>query len=384
MFRPARRPPQHDAIDIRADGPRRGRGAGANPTGRFEREERVSVYDGWDPPATEETEAPAGATPTRLDVDAARTILARNDSPDVGFDRSINPYRGCEHGCIYCYARPSHAYLGLSPGLDFETRLFWKPEAAALLRRELSRRGYRPAPIALGANTDPYQPIERRLRSTRAILEVLAEFRHPFGIVTKSALVLRDLDLLAPLARRGLCRVTVSVTTLDHRLARAMEPRASTPERRLAAIRGLAAAGVPTQINVAPIIPGLTDHEIERLVAAGADAGASSAGWTMLRLPYEVADLFEDWLRTHRPERADRVLSLVRQTRGGKLNDPHFGGRMRGEGPVAAIIAARMRAAIRRHGLAPEQGADRRLWIHLDTSQFRVPSDQADLFARDA
>jgi DNA repair photolyase len=379
MFRgpPARGRPRHPALDIRPDEAKHGRGAVGNPTGRFERDERVETFDGWADGRAADPEDALPPVETVVGVDATRSIICRNDSPDVGFDRSINPYRGCEHGCIYCFARPTHAYLGLSPGLDFETKLFHKPDAAILLRRELSRKSYKPAPIALGVNTDAYQPVERRLRTTRGVLEVLSEFRHPVGLITKSVLILRDLDILAPMAALNLCRVTLSITTLDRDLARVMEPRASTPSRRLDAIRGLARAGVPVQINVAPIIPGLNDHEIEALIEAGARAGATSAGWTMLRLPLELATLFEDWLRAHRPDRAARILSLIRQIRGGRLNDPTFGGRMRGEGPLAELVAARVRAAKKRFGMAGETDA----WGRLDSSLFRVPSAQGDLFA---
>jgi DNA repair photolyase len=354
-------------------GPRKGRGAGLNPAGRFEALRREAFDDGWSgldelaadpPPATE------------VLPDRARTVIARNESPDIPFDQSINPYRGCEHGCVYCYARPSHAHLGLSPGLDFETRLFAKHDAAELLRKELSRPSYVCRPISLGANTDPYQPIERRLEITRRIVEVLAETRHPFSIVTKSALVLRDLDLLAPMAAEGLVRVFVSITTLDAELARRMEPRAAAPHRRLATLGGLREAGVPAGVMVAPIIPALNDSEIEAILERAALAGAESAGWVLLRLPHELKDLVSDWLERHYPLRARRVLALVRETRGGALNDPAFGSRMRGRGAYAELIARRFALACRRLGLDRQRMAGR-------TDLFRPPrtDGQLDLFA---
>jgi DNA repair photolyase len=349
----------------------RGRGAKSNHSGRFNADQREDFDDGW----TEED-----ATPPRLDdiltPVKSRTIISRNDSPDIGFDRSINPYMGCSHGCIYCYARPSHAYLGLSPGLDFETKLFFKPDAVRLLERELRKPGYKAERIQLGANTDPYQPIERRLRSTREILKVLARFRHPVGITTKSALVTRDIDILAPMAAENLAMVSISVTTLDRKLARAMEPRASTPERRLEAIAQLAAAGIPTMIGVAPIIPGLTDHEMETVIERGAAAGAIQAGFTVLRLPLEIKDLFREWLAAERPDRAARVMSLVRQMRGGKDYDAEWGKRMRGEGPIADLIAQRFKLACRKHGLTRDRPM-------VDVSLFRPPpvaGDQMELF----
>ena len=303
-------------------------------------------------------------------------IIARNDSPDVPFDRSINPYRGCEHGCVYCYARPSHAHLGLSAGLDFETRIFVKADAARLLQEELARPGYACRPISLGANTDPYQPLERRLGVTRSILEVLAEARHPVSIVTKSALVCRDLDLLAAMARDRLASVYVSITTFDRHLARTLEPRASAPHRRLEAVRALASAGVPAGVMVAPIIPALTDPEIETILEAAAAAGASSAGYVLLRLPHEVKELFAAWLEAHVPGRARHVLSLVRQCREGRLNDRAFGSRMRGQGVFAELIAQRFRKAVHRLGLDRRQLPQR-------TDLFRPPATdgQLDLFA---
>lgn len=353
-------------LDIRPPQPRKGRGAIGNPDGRFEPHVRVAIDDGWAP--ADDDLPPLRTTVT---TDAARTIITRNDSPDIPFEQSVNPYRGCEHGCIYCYARPSHGYLGLSTGLDFETRLFAKPNAASLLAAALRKPGYRVSPIALGTNTDPYQPIERDMRITRSILEVLAAFEHPVSIVTKSALVLRDLDILAPMAKKRLARVFISVTTLDRDLARKMEPRAATPARRIEAIRTLAAAGVPVGVMVAPIIPVLNDREMESILAAAHAAGATSAAYVLLRLPFEIKDLFAQWLETHVPLKAKHVLSLVRDVRGGRLNDPNFGTRMRGDGPYAELIAERFRLACTRLGLGD------RYW-HFDTTRFRVPPAPGD------
>lgn len=329
-------------------------------SGRFEPFSRSLFDDGWqgleDLPAFR----------TEVFEEEPRTIIARNDSPDVGFDQSINPYRGCEHGCSYCYARPAHAYMGLSPGLDFESKLFAKPNAAALLRAELSARNYVPKTIALGANTDAYQPIERERRITRAVLEVLSEFNHPVGIVTKSALVTRDIDILAPMARKGLVKVAVSVTSLDPKLARAMEPRASTPARRLAAIEQLSAAGIPTVVMVAPIIPAVNDSEIEAILKTAQSAGAGEAGYVMLRLPHEVKEVFKDWLQAAMPERAHKVMSLVKSMSGGKEYDPAFGTRQTGTGPYAWTIGRRFELSCQRLGL-------NRRKLKLDTSQFRRP-----------
>ena len=340
---------------------RKGRGAASNRDGRYEALRREAADDGWggldaEPPPLR----------TSVAVDASRTVIARNESPDIGFDRSINPYRGCEHGCVYCYARPTHAWLGLSPGQDFESRLFAKPDAARLLRAELARPGYRCAPIAMGTNTDPYQPVERERRITRGILEVLAECGHPVTIVTKSALILRDLDILAPMAARRLARAAVSVTTLDRRLANRMEPRASTPAKRLGAIRALAEAGVPTAVMAAPVIPGINDSEIEAILAAAAEAGAREAAWVMLRLPGEVAELFEEWLAAHEPLKAKRVMALMRQVHGGRRYDSRFHTRQSGSGPYAAAIAARFARARRKLGLAARGHA-------LDCSAFAPP-----------
>ncbi len=349
--------------------PPKGRGTPLNPANRFEATSHETFDDGWGS-LDELAESPAPRT--ELITDTTRRLIARNTSPDIPFTQSINPYRGCEHGCIYCYARPSHAYWGFSPGLDFETRIFIKPDAADLLRAELSRPGYRPSIIALGANTDPYQPIEGRQRTTRAVLEILAETRHPVGIVTKSARVVRDLDLLTSLARDQLVHVDVSITTLDPDLARRMEPRASTPGRRLAAVEALAKAGIPVGVNVSPVISGLTDHEIEAIVAAAALAGAIGASSILVRLPHEVKTLFEAWLAEHYPHRASRILSLIRQCRGGRLNDPDFSTRMKGSGPIAELIRRRFRTACKRHGLN-ERGYPTR------TDLFRAPSPNGQL-----
>jgi DNA repair photolyase len=348
--------------------PIRGRGAQGNPDNRYAAHCREPYDDGW---ARDDEPAPLR---TQLLVDSARTVISYNQSPDLPFDRSINPYRGCEHGCVYCYARPTHAYLGLSPGLDFESRLFYKAEAAPLLRRELARPGYRCAPIAVGINTDAYQPVERRLGITRAVLETLAEFGHPFSLVTKSALVERDIDLLAPLAARNLVQVAVSVTTLDRRLARPLEPRAAAPERRLETIRRLGAAGIPVTVLVAPLIPFLNDHELEAILAAVREAGAVEATYALVRLPLEVADLFRDWLAVHAPLKAERVMNRLRDCRGGRDNDSRFGSRMRGEGEYADLISRRFRIAHRKLGFAGSMA--------LDCSQFRVPgrAEQLDLF----
>ncbi|GGB51995.1 radical SAM protein [Roseibium aquae] len=349
---------------------RRGRGAATNATGRFEPVQRESFDDGWDsledlPPLKTEVQA-----------ERARTIITRNDSPDLSFDRSINPYRGCEHGCVYCFARPSHAYMGLSPGLDFETRLFYKPNAAELLERELARPGYVPRPIAIGTNTDPYQPLERRHVLMREILEVLDTYNHPVAIVTKSALVARDKDILARMAERNLAKVAVSVTTLNGRLCRAMEPRASAPHKRLSAVRDLAEAGIPASVMMAPVIPALTDSEIERVLEAAAEHGAEGAGFVLLRLPREVSPLFRDWLARNEPGRYRHVMSLIRSMRGGKDYDAAWGERMRGRGPYADQIAKRFSLAAKRFGLNLRRRK-------LDTDRFIAPQKggvQLDLF----
>jgi DNA repair photolyase len=323
----------------------KGRGATLNPAGRFASHRQQAVDDGWYQEATPDSIA------TEVRPEAARTVISRNDSPDIPFTQSINPYRGCEHGCVYCYARPSHAYVDLSPGIDFETRLFYKADAARLLRAELARPAYRPQPIMLGANTDPYQPVEKRLRVTRDILEALWQARHPVTIVTKGALALRDLDLLQDLARLNLVRVTVSLTTLDLELKRTLEPRAASPQARLRVIGALARAGVPVGVLTAPLIPAVNDAELESLLEAAAAAGATRAGYVLLRLPHEVKDLFRAWLEQHLPLRAAHVMSLVQQARGGRDNDPRFGHRMRGAGPWAAMLRARFELARKRLGL---------------------------------
>lgn len=325
---------------------RRGRGAGLNPAGRFEPTERVAYDDGWQ---TLESLPPFK---TEVQIEKPKSVITRNESPDIPFDRSINPYRGCEHGCVYCFARPSHAYMGLSAGIDFEAKLFAKPDAPKLLERELSKPGYNVRPIAIGTNTDPYQPIEKEWRVMRQILEVLQAANHPVCIVTKSAMVMRDIDILAPMAEKGLAKVALSVTTLDRVLARAMEPRASTPAKRLEAIRALSEAGIPTSLMMAPIIPGLTDHEIERVLDSGKAAGASEASYVLLRLPLEVSPLFRDWLLRHYPDRYRHVMSLVRSMRGGKDYDAEFGKRMKGAGPYAWQINRRFDMATKRLELA--------------------------------
>ncbi|MBR0650788.1 PA0069 family radical SAM protein [Roseomonas terrae] len=347
---------------------RKGRGAGLNPPVRFEHSAREAFDDGWG--TLEAAFADLPPLPTTLTKDTAKSALAWNQSPDIGFDRSINPYRGCEHGCVYCYARPSHAYLGLSPGMDFETRLLFKPDVATLLDKELRKSGYEAKPIALGANTDPYQPVERTLKLTRGVLEVLDRFNHPVTIVTKSAGVLRDLDILTDMARRNLVRVCLSITTLDARLARIMEPRAASPERRLAAVRDLTAAGVPTAVLAAPMIPAVNDAELETILERAAAAGASHAGYVLLRLPLEIKELFEEWLARHMPDRAARVLSLIRQTRGGALYDSRFGVRQKGTGAYADLLAQRFAVAAKRLGLERRGGGVG----GLDCSQFRVPA----------
>jgi DNA repair photolyase len=345
-----------------------GRGAAGNPPNRFERTWHERDPDEpWDP---DEESAPA----TQLLKDSARTIIATNDSPDVPFETSINPYRGCEHGCIYCYARPTHEFLGFSAGLEFETKILVKEDAPELLRRELMSPRWSPQPISISGVTDPYQPVERRLRLTRRCLEVLAEFRNPVAIVTKNRLVTRDIDVLGELARHQAAAVFVSVTTLDAELARAMEPRATTPIGRLGAIRSLSEAGIPTGVMVAPVIPGLTDHELPAILAAAAGAGAQGAGYVPLRLPLAVAPLFEDWLERHAPDRKERVLGRIRALRGGKLNEARFGARMRGQGPFAELIDQLFRTGCRRAGLEGHSMA-------LSTTAFRrPPSGQLRLF----
>ena len=346
--------------------PQRGRGATFNPRNRFEQRDASPFDDGWETLTAEFAELPK--LQTTLTRDSSRSVISWNQSPDLGFDRAVNPYRGCEHGCVYCYARPSHAYLGHSPGLDFETKLLYKPDVATLLEKELRKPGYVARPLALGSNTDPYQPIERTLKLTREVLEVMDRFNHPVSIVTKSAGVLRDLDILQELAGRNLVRVYLSVTTLDATLARKMEPRAATPLRRIEAIRALSAAGVPTGVLAAPMIPGLNDSEMERILEACAKAGARQAGYVLLRLPHELKQIFEDWLHTHYPDRARHVLELVRETRAGGLNDARFGKRFTGTGVYADLLARRFSRAARHLGLEDRQD--------LDCSQFSAPVTQ--------
>lgn len=341
-----------------------GRGALSNPPGRFDKQRLEAVDDGWYQDEVPDT------IPTTLEPDEARAVITTNDSPDVGFDQSINPYRGCSHSCPFCYARPSHAYLGLSPGLDFETRLFYKADAARVLQAQLARPGYVCKPIMLGANTDPYQPVEKKMRVTRSILEVLARTRHPVTVVTKSALVLRDVDLLADLARDGLASVAVSITSLDANLKRTLEPRAASPQARLRTLAALHVAGVPTGVLVAPVIPALTDHELEDILTAAAAAGVGWAGYVLLRLPYEIKDLFAEWLAQHYPQRAQHVMSLVRAMRDGRDNDPNFGSRMRGTGPFALLLRNRFRVACARLNLA-SSGREA-----LRTTLFRAPGPQ--------
>lgn len=341
----------------------KGRGASSNTVSRFDRMKRDDFDDGWG--ILDDELVPLL---TEVAIDATRNVITYNDSPDIPFDRTINPYRGCEHGCIYCYARPTHAYLGLSPGLDFESRLQAKPDAPALLRKELAKPGYRCAPIALGMNTDAYQPIEREYRITRGILEVLAECQHPVSLVTKSALVERDIDLLAPMAEKGLTSVYVTITTLDRSIARRLEPRAASPERRLETLRRLSEAGIPTGVMVAPVIPALTDSEMERILESARQAGVRGAGYVLLRLPHELVQLFEDWLRLHYPLKAEHVLSLIRQSRGGKHYDASFLSRMRGEGLFAEMITKRFKLACQRLGLNKHREA-------LKTAHFRPPAN---------
>ena len=349
---------------------RHGRGARSNNTGRFEKELRESVDDGW------EGLGDLDAFKTEVYEEPARTIITRNDSPDISFDRSINPYRGCEHGCIYCFARPTHCYLGHSAGLDFETKLYAKPNAAALLERELAHPSYKPEVIAIGTNTDPYQPIERERLITRSILEVLDKTSHPVGIVTKSALVVRDIDILARMAKRGLARVALSVTTLDRRIARAMEPRAATPAKRLEAIKLLSEAGIPTTAMVAPIIPAINDSEIESILETVRGAGAVSAGYVLLRLPLEIKTLFREWLATEFPDRADRVIHLMQSMHGGRDYTAEFGIRQRGTGPYAEQIGLRFRLAAKRLGFNEDRAP-------LRTDLFQPPvlkGQQIELF----
>lgn len=359
-------PPPAELFDHQiAESRRKGRGAAVNPASRYDRTVSQPVDDGW--PDTD----PQPPVRTTVEIDSTRTIIARNSSPDVPFDRSINPYRGCEHGCVYCFARPSHAQLGYSPGLDFETRLLAKPAAADLLAQALRKPGYQVAPIAIGTNTDPYQPIEKDWRIMRGILEVLWDHRHPVTVTTKGSLITRDLDLLGKMGRAGLARVSISLTTLDNQISRMMEPRAAAPGRRIAMIRALTKAGVPTGVGIAPIVPGLTDHEIEHLLRAGADAGADSAGYINLRLPLEVSPLFREWLARVYPDRAERIMGRVRQMHGGKDYDATFHKRRSGTGVHAQLVARRFEIARKQVGL------DRRVPA-LRCDLFRVPPRAGD------
>jgi len=363
--------PADDPLSLAVDRERRrGRGAVTNASGRYEPLARIAFDDGWQ--SLEEL-PPFKTTVT---VDSTRKIITRNESPDISFDRSINPYRGCEHGCIYCFARPTHAYLGMSPGIDFESKLFVKPDAPELLERELAAPGYSPRTIAIGTNTDPYQPIEKTYQVMRRILEVLERVGHPVGIVTKSALILRDVDILARMAKRNLAKVALSVTTLDPKLARVMEPRAATPQRRLDALRQLSEAGVPTSVMVAPVIPAINDAEIERILDTAAALGVRGAGYVLLRLPLEVRDLFKEWLMTNFPDRYRHVFKLVRETRGGRDYDSQWGKRMTGGGPYAWMIGRRFETACERLGLNTDRAK-------LTTEHFAPPrktSDQLSLF----
>ena len=352
--------------------PRKGRGSVSNTaSSRFGAQDRFEIDDGWSD--DERNDWAKARRRTILGIDTARRVISRNTSPDIKFSQSINPYKGCEHGCIYCFARPSHAFLDLSPGLDFETRIFRKPDAPGLLRQELSDKRYKAAPIVIGVNTDAYQPLERTERLTRRLLEVFAEFRHPVSIITKSALIQRDLDILGPMARDGLFSASLSITTLNRDLARIMEPRAATPQRRLDTIRALTEAGVPVSVMVAPVIPGLTCHELEAILQASADAGARRAGYVVVRLPHEVKILFEEWLHTHYPDRSGKVLNLIRQCRDGKLNDPNFGSRMSGTGAYAEMIRNRFKLAVKRYGLDKPS-------LPANFSDFRGGDPQMNLF----
>nr|MBL8411655.1 PA0069 family radical SAM protein [Dechloromonas sp.] len=339
--------------------PIKGRGAAGNVAHRFSKETRQAIDDGWQP-------AEPSLPQTRLLVDTAKSIISRNDSPDLGFEQSLNPYRGCEHGCIYCYARPTHAWLGLSPGLDFETQIFAKPNAAILLREELAKPDYVCTPLVIGTATDAYQPFERKEGLTRAVLEVALETRHPVSVVTKSSLIVRDLDLWSALARQQLAHVGISLTTLDGSLARQLEPRACAPQARLRSMQMLSEAGVPVSIFASPLIPGLNDHELEKLLAAAREHGATSAGYTMLRLPHEVAGLFREWLEWHAPEKEARIMSVLYDLRGGKANDARFGSRMKGLGHFAELIRQRFDLCCRRQGLARD-------WPILDCGRFKTP-----------
>ncbi|MBX7147238.1 MAG: PA0069 family radical SAM protein [Alphaproteobacteria bacterium] len=342
-----------DLFDLLPDIPRKGRGAVSNKQGRYEVHQKYNVDDGWADLTQDAEELPSLCT--KISVDQSKTILTKNNSPDIPFVQSINPYRGCEHGCIYCYARPTHAWLGLSPGLDFESHLWIKPEAPELLAKAFSKKNYKPIPITLGANTDPYQPIEKKYEITRNILKVLSDFNHPFALITKSSLVLRDLDLLQPMGNQGLVKVYLSITTLNAKLARLMEPRAATPNKRLKTVEELIKANVPTGVLMAPIIPGLNDIEIEDILSTVAKLGVQDVGYVLLRLPHEIKDLFQEWLQVHYPLKAKRILTLIRETRGGYLNDPNFGQRMVGTGVYAQMIAKRFKLAEKKFGLVTKR-----------------------------
>lgn len=347
----------------------KGRGATFNPTGRFNSDDRVRVGDGWF-----ENELEGERLRTSVSIEWAKTALTRNNSPDLPFDRSINPYRGCEHGCIYCFARPSHAYQDLSSGLDFESKLFAKPNIADLIHTEIAKKSYQCKPIALGTNTDPYQPIEKDLEITRSLIKKLGECKHPFTITTKSELVLRDLDILAPLAEKNLTAIGISVTSLDHKLSRTLEPRASTPTKRLNAIKTLTEAGIPVVVQYAPVIPAINDMELENILSEARSRGASSAVYLLIRLPYEVAPLFKDWLETYFPDRQHKVMNLIRSMRKGKENDPNFGTRMRGFGPYADLIENRFQLICKKLGLGHRK-------YDLDTSQFEKPGSDPSQFS---
>jgi len=369
-LRPVKRTPLEaaEAARRRMDDPsyrvevdrRRGRGASANPSGRYEPAQREGFDDGW------EIEEELPSLPTEVIVEKPRTIIAKNDSPDILFEKSINPYRGCEHGCSYCFARPTHAFQGLSSGLDFETKIFAKPNAAELLEKELRAPSYQPATIALGSNTDPYQPVERRFRITRSILEVLSRMNHPVGIVTKSALVTRDIDILSQMADRHLAKVAISITTLDPKLARRMEPRAASPAKRLETIRRLTEAGIPVSVLVAPIIPAINDHEIEAILKASAAAGAQEAGYVLLRLPHDLKDLMRDWLAEHYPDKLKHVFTLLQEARGGKDYDAEWSTRQSGVGPYAWMLGRRFETAAERLGLNKRN-------LRLRKDLFKVP-----------
>lgn len=349
----------------------KGRGAISNNTGRFEQHSYIGYDDGWLGTDAEATDN-RPLVKTTLSVDSAKSIITRNQSPDVPFDRSINPYRGCEHGCVYCFARPTHAYLGLSPGLDFETRLFWKPEAPEKLRKQLSSKSYVPGPVVIGSNTDPYQPIERDKQLTRSIISVLKDCKHPFSIITKNALVCRDIDLIMPMAHQNMASVAISVTSLDNRLSNLLEPRASAPHKRLEIIRNLSECGIPVTVLCAPVIPGLNDSEIEQIVKCSKEAGAVSIAHIVLRLPLEIADLFSEWLEAHYPNKKGKILSLISQMRNGKMYQAEFGTRMQGSGPVAEIITKRFHLARKKYGLNQRTST-------MDCSQFIRPSADGQL-----